>query len=369
MNVLTRLNHATAKTFLHTDSIGSYLEPIIQRFKPAWRTHWFRARVLSIKNLDGVVELLLSPEKHWPQAKAGQHVLLTLEVNGRLMTRPFSISSGPQQLSNDHPRQRSIRLTIKVNTEGGFTPKIVESVLTQRVVNISAPQGDFVTVDFPNNPVWFVAAGSGITPFLAMLHHLAHLANSSARSGANHPIHLVYFAKALEHLYVDELLAISKVLPQLRLQLLVRQQGHHLSDALLNCDPSSQVFVCGPAQFKHAVDQQLDMLLHPQQQRRAEYYQAPVVAQQSTGEHDVLVIQRSTSTLLTLTADDNLLTGLEQQGIRANFGCRIGVCHQCRCVKKSGVVRNLRTGELSQQGEQLIQLCISQAVTSLELEL
>lgn len=37
--------------------------------------------------------------------------------------------------------------------------------------------------------------------------------------------------------------------------------------------------------------------------------------------------------------------------------------------KKTGVGRNLKTGELSDNGEQFIQLCVSQAVSDLELQL
>jgi ferredoxin len=72
---------------------------------------------------------------------------------------------------------------------------------------------------------------------------------------------------------------------------------------------------------------------------------------------------------LTLSQNNNLLTQLEQQGIVVSSGCRMGVCHQCQCVKRSGIVRDTRSGQLSAPGEQLIQLCVSQPMGELELEL
>ena len=367
MNLLTRLNQVTAKTLFHTDSLGSYFEPIMQRIKPAWRTHWFRAQVLGHQLLRAdVVQLDLSADKAWPQAIAGQHVLLTVEINGRLMTRPFSISSAPDQFHSQYPKKRVIRLTIKTHVDGAFTAKLLANITAGSYVNLSAPQGEFAVSDRiqPSTPLWFVAAGSGITPFMAILNQLALLPQQP-----QNPINLVYFAKPGEHLYVDELMALQQQLNQLKVQLLIRKNGDNLTDALSDCTVQSQVLVCGPGQFKQDVDRQLDAINHPLKQRQAEYFQAPVMSQTHSGEQHIQLTQRGKQTQLTLATNNSLLNGLEQQGISANFGCRIGVCHQCQCIKKSGVVRNMRTGEISQQGEQLIQLCISQAVTPLELEL
>ena len=54
-----------------------------------------------------------------------------------------------------------------------------------------------------------------------------------------------------------------------------------------------------------------------------------------------------------------LLEQLESAGERPAYGCRRGICHSCRCLKLSGVVENLLTGETSGPGRELIQACIS----------
>jgi ferredoxin len=64
-----------------------------------------------------------------------------------------------------------------------------------------------------------------------------------------------------------------------------------------------------------------------------------------------------------------LLEQLERAGERPAYGCRIGICQTCKCRKQSGVVENLRTGAISSDPDEDIQLCISRARSDLELAL
>ena len=68
-----------------------------------------------------------------------------------------------------------------------------------------------------------------------------------------------------------------------------------------------------------------------------------------------------------LGGQGSILQRAEQSGLVLRYGCRRGVCMQCLCDKSSGVVRNLLTGELSDAGVGRIQLCISEAVSPVEL--
>ena len=66
---------------------------------------------------------------------------------------------------------------------------------------------------------------------------------------------------------------------------------------------------------------------------------------------------------LSAKPNQNLLEALEAAGETPQHGCRMGVCHECKCRKTSGAVRNVLTGEVS-EGEEDIQLCISVAASS-----
>ncbi|MEG2300081.1 MAG: ferredoxin reductase, partial [Acinetobacter sp.] len=64
-----------------------------------------------------------------------------------------------------------------------------------------------------------------------------------------------------------------------------------------------------------------------------------------------------------------LLDSAEQAGLRPAHGCRMGICNTCSCTKVQGVVRNLLTGELDQNNNTQIKLCISQAVSPVVINL
>ena len=76
-----------------------------------------------------------------------------------------------------------------------------------------------------------------------------------------------------------------------------------------------------------------------------------------------------TEQAFTASARSSLLSAAEAAGLRPAHGCRIGICKTCQCSKRSGTVENLRTGEISSEPDELIQLCISVARSPLELVL
>jgi ferredoxin len=64
-----------------------------------------------------------------------------------------------------------------------------------------------------------------------------------------------------------------------------------------------------------------------------------------------------------------LLEQAEAAGLSPDFGCRMWICHTCTGRKAAGAVRNLRTGEVSSEEDEDIQLCISVPAGDVALEL
>ena len=64
-----------------------------------------------------------------------------------------------------------------------------------------------------------------------------------------------------------------------------------------------------------------------------------------------------------------LLEQAEAAGLTPDFGCRMGICHTCTCRKAAGAVRNLLTGEVSEEEDEDIQLCVSVPAGDVALEL
>jgi len=65
----------------------------------------------------------------------------------------------------------------------------------------------------------------------------------------------------------------------------------------------------------------------------------------------------------------NLLASAEAAGLKPSFGCRMGICNTCVCTKLSGAVKNQLTGEIDNQNNVQIKLCVSEAVSPVEIDL
>ncbi len=347
MNKLSRL-------VFHHQSIKGYLEPVIQVFKPAWRDGAFRAKVIAVSELsEQVLAVELKPEAKWPLHLAGQHILLTVENNGRLMSRTFTIASSSEQALH----QGIIRLVIKQNALGAFTPALNSVLKPNLWLNISRPMGDF-TFDANLQNHLFVAGGSGITPFIAKLHE--HLPRAKS------PITLLYFAKPHQHLLVDELMTLADHYPYFNVKFLNRVEHGDVSGQLSDY-PNHHISVCGP----QSLYQQVASYCEQNDIGCASEHFAPLAWPSSTNINDSdgeqVEVKHNGKALLVDQAQ-SLLMHFKQKGIQVNSGCGMGICHQCQCTKRRGIVRDMRTGKLSDMGEELIQLCISQAVTEVELE-
>ncbi|APD88108.1 hypothetical protein BM527_05825 [Alteromonas sp. Mex14] len=338
---------------LHHGSWKGYWEVLVQQFKPAWRDGYFRARIVAVKNLStDMLEVVLKPERAWPTHAAGQHIALTIEINGRLTTRVFTVASG----ANTHRRTKCIRLVTKVKAHGALTPHL-HSCLPNQWVNISAPMGEFIWPKV-EKPLLMIAGGSGITPFIAMLDDAIEKAQLN-----NTPVHLLYFAKANEHVLIDELSAFQKRCENFSYSILTKQKDGDL-EAHLSYFANAHWLVCGPNTMYEQARRCAELISAP---LSSEHFAAlPAINSSSRSETFSLLHNGET---LTIDNQQSLLSQLQQAEQPVTYGCGMGICHQCQCVKKRGVVRDTRTGELSDSAEQLIQLCVSQAVTDLEIQL
>lgn len=329
--------------------MAAYFEPVVQLFKPSWRSEYYRAKVEQVSQLAAdVLSIELQVGRDWPCHQAGQHIGLTLELNGRLVTRVFTIASSPDLART----KRIIRLVIKQQSKGALTPTLNE-LTSGTWVNISSPSGEFLLPE--QGQVLMLAAGSGITPFIAML-------QAGQTESALEQIELIYYAKPGQHLLVDELAQLAKVLPNFSYRLLSRADDGDVAEQLASVQ-ADQLMVCGPTEFYLAVA----AFGEQQQLAVSSEHFSPLPVAMNDAEQTLYQAELNGKTI-ELSNSTPILSQLLAQDIKVAHGCGMGVCHQCHCVKKSGVVKDVRTGALSDRGEELIQLCVSQVMTDLELK-
>lgn len=125
----------------------------------------------------------------------GQYYNIRHPVPGRPrpIQRAYSIGSSP------HPDPSVIEVTVKEMEGGLISPRLVREVRPGDEMEVRGPYGTFTwTVDEPG-PLLFVAAGSGVVPFMAMIRYaVAH--------GATERMRLLFSSKSADTvIYADEL--------------------------------------------------------------------------------------------------------------------------------------------------------------------
>ncbi|PKM19463.1 MAG: hypothetical protein CVV11_07460 [Gammaproteobacteria bacterium HGW-Gammaproteobacteria-15] len=343
-------------------SLTLYLLPLVQRLVPVFLPGQYRARLLCRQwQTADMLQLSFKVSGRWPGFVPGQHLLLTLQHQGRYISRTFSICS-PLSLWQS---QQQIQLCCKINRAGEFTP-LLNQLKNGAVVNISTAQGDFCWPQ-PATAAVFVAAGSGITPVASML--------LSQRHGLA-PVSLFYRCRGSENaalLSKLQQLAERQPLFSLTLSDSRTEPAETLQQRLISNSHAKQFYLCGPAAFMQHMRMALTNSGVSATQIRQEQFGLAIAA---PAEHSAAgmplsasFIRAGISTQVKLNPQQSLLQSAEQHGLAPSFGCRMGVCFQCVCDKVSGQVRDMRSGALSGHGAEQIQLCVSQPLTELVIKL
>lgn len=376
MNALRALTGLLARTLTNKESFGAYFEPFIQLFKPEWRYQKISAKVISKRNENHkIYTLTLKPNKKWQGFEAGQFVMLSVEINGRLLTRTFSISSAPR----DFERTGLIQVSICELPNGEVTPWLKSELRPGDSVYLSQAMGEFCLHNLDKKI--FIAGGSGITPIRAML-----------KQSKNQPwlkdAHLLFYQDSPEEaIFVEDFAELKQAGLSVHL-FYSKQDGfislEHLGNALKLSDTPdktffqrSEAYICGPAPMIATTREILQQAGLQDDFIHYEYFgRAPLPLRTSgteNGTKDEIIqvdyLSSGKQVQFNGTASKSLLELAEEQGLKPVSGCRIGICHQCICKKKTGRVFNTKTQAISDSGPEDIQLCLSVPVSSVELEL
>ena len=326
---------------------------------PTWTRGDARARIVAARrSTPRSVTLTLEPNRAFTGFRAGQHINLSVEIDGRRRTRPYS----PANSETD----RRIELTVGHHDGGLVSAFLVEHACAGMVVNLDSVGGDFtLPPEMPaghDDRILLISGGSGITPVMSMLRTLRARRHTAQ-------IAFVHYARsAQEACYREELAEIERAMPNVTVlhgysripagsDLQGRFGSEHLRAALPNPD---HVFVCGPPALVDAVRE-----LCPG--ARAESFVPPtfdLAAKPSGG----LVTFADSGVAVT---DDgrSLLDQAEAAGLAPESGCRMGICFSCTRRKTSGAVRNVITGAVSSAEEEDVQICVSAPVGDVDLAL
>ncbi|MBL4798915.1 MAG: 2Fe-2S iron-sulfur cluster binding domain-containing protein [Oleispira sp.] len=359
-------------------SFSGYLQPLIQMLVPLWTTDAYRAQIIEIRDeMADMYTLVLKPQtglidRQWPTFVAGQFIELMVEKDGARTLRCFSISSSPAYYDNTG----YIELSIRIQQQGRITPWIRQQLARGSLVNISAAQGDFVLPEemiYSQKPekLLFIAGGSGITPFRSMLQQQALTQKTQS---AEFDIHLLYYSRNNQQIvFQQEFEQLQKEYPSITITFVDSEQDGFICAEHLQayCSDFLQrtAFICGPSPMIQQARKVLVEQGISKEKINFEFFGAAPVGLENS-EQGIVHFQASEKIVISeKDKTSTLLEQAEEQGLSPVSGCRIGVCHQCICKKKSGVVFNTRTQTYSDTGSEEIQLCISVAQGDVVLDL
>jgi ferredoxin-NADP reductase len=329
-----------------------------------------RARVVDL--IDDTADtrtLVLDPGRRWPGHRAGQYVPIEIEVDGARVRRCYSISSGSAA-----PGARRIGITVR-RVPGGRASTALHQLRRGAVVGLGTPAGDFV-LEAPVAPkLLLVGGGSGITPIMAMLRDLADRRRGEtghARDGRG--VIVIHGSRnAGDAIFGAELASLAARFDWLRIHARRDddvERGRLDAQGLRTLVPDladREIFVCGPLGLIEVVTQAARDVgaLHRVHQER---FVAPAARSAGAGGAVTVALLR-TGVEVIASGPGPLLAQLERAGQHPVFGCRMGICHSCRCRKLRGTVEDSVTGVVSSEPDQEIRLCVSLARSDLELAL
>lgn len=293
------------------------------------------------------VRVRIRPNANWQGFKAGQYVALGVEINARRARRCFS----PAQSQH---ADGELEFTMAVQPQGRVTQYLKQQAAVGERVVLEAAAGQFSLPDTRPEQLILISAGSGITPVMSMLRTLI----DEQYTGSVDFIH--YALDSDEELYSDELDALAGQLSNLRIHRIHTQAGgeRFSREQLARLVPDyarAQTYVCGPGPLLGATQELFDAEGLSERMHQEAYGVAkPTGDEPAEGE-----VRFAQSERLMTNSGETLLDQAEAAGLSPEHGCRMGVCFACTCTKTSGRVRDLRSGQLSDDGEADIQICVS----------
>jgi ferredoxin-NADP reductase len=311
--------------------IDRYLELI----RPEFTIRDARAEVVAVRRqTDRSVTIALRCNRAWDGFRAGQFVRVGVEIDGVRRSRTYSPAS------SQYRADRCLELTVTAHPDGLVSQWLLGNARPGATVHLGAAQGEFVLPDVRPDRLVLISGGSGVTPVMSMLRTLCD-------EGHGGRVTFIHYARtAADWLYAAEAQALAGEVRYVA----TREGGGHFTPPP-EIDGAT-VAVCGPPSLIDAVAAVVDP-----ERLLSETFTPPTLTVSGAAANGSLRFLRSARTAE--IGSGTLLEQAEAAGLTPEFGCRMGICHTCTCRKSAGAVRNLLTGEISEEEDEDIQLCIS----------
>jgi stearoyl-CoA 9-desaturase NADPH oxidoreductase len=327
-----------------------------------------RGRIVEVQpETADAATLVIRPGADWAGHVPGQYVRIGVDVDGVRHWRAYSLTHGPRA-------DGYISVTVKAVPEGKVSNHLVHQTRPGTLVHLEQAAGEFV-LPTEGGKFLFVTAGSGVTPVIGMLRNLFPVTDSGAvrlPRSLPYDIVVVHVAPSEPHsIFNANLHALDEAG---HIRLVARYDDQHgvldvtdLGDLVPDLAERTTL-ACGPAGL-------LDALASYHEQRGLKLLTERFrVANLVAAEGGTVSFARTGATVEADGATP-ILEAAEAAGVLMPSGCRMGICYGCVLPMREGVVRDLRTGEVttaspgeSDAGGVPIQTCISAAAGPCDID-
>lgn len=326
-----------------------FVDFMLAKVNPMWTMHRVMAKIEAIEPIaDDMIKVTLRSNKKFTTYKAGQFVMVTVRVDGVQHQRAYSLVSKPSDG----------KLVLGIKKQGRVSNYLANTAQAGDVIEITQAMGEFLLKD-TDQATLLVSAGSGITPMIPLA--------EQALTRSSQPVTLIYYSR--DPAFRAELEALAAKYAHFSLHIIVdsAEKPAFFDEATLDrlCPDAAQreTYVCAAPGLMKATRQiwrkrgWLDRLTQ-------ESFLPVTVS--ADAQVQPVNFRRS---MQEFEGRGNLLASAEAAGLKPSFGCRMGVCNTCVCTKVSGAVKNQQTGEINDQNNVQIKLCVSEAVSPVEIDL
>ena len=318
------------------------------------------ATIKEIKPLTYNTKVITLSAKKFPYFRAGQYVTISTKVNGKVVTRPYSIFSSPNDALTG-------KLEIGVQTAGYFSTWITSNAKVGDKVLVSEPLGDFHHDDIRDkNHIFAIAGGSGITPFASMM-------KSIIEGSENFKLTILYGIKTKQDLMVDLNVKDDriKIIPVYSNEEVAGAEHGFISKEIIKkyLPNDASIFMCGNNLMYQFVMKEISALNIPLTSVRSEHNCTPDLKLEHPREFNLTVHMRDEVFNLKAKENETILIAMEKAGLAAPSRCRSGVCGFCHSRLIKGTYKVIADSRrIADKEFNFIHPCCSYPTSDLEID-
>jgi ring-1,2-phenylacetyl-CoA epoxidase subunit PaaE len=310
---------------------------------------------------------------------AGQSLTFLFNRHGHEIRRSYSICTAPGI-------DKHVAITVKKKVNGEISRHILHTWEKGTIISSLPPAGRFIidTDEANQRHIWFIAAGSGITPILALLkkalyhepesHITLVYQNHDERNIIYHEV-LQQLARQFAHRFTRIDLLSAPIYPDTKPARLNNWLLEKLVATNIKPQTTDLFYTCGPEPFMRMVQFTLRVLGISEDQLRKEHFvietvRKPAFTMPSTA-FTVVVHYANQIHQFTTAWPNTILQSAQKQGITLPYSCNTGRCATCAAICRKGSV-TMSNNEVLTDGDlqgKLVLTCTGYATSDLELEI